>query len=114
MEVNTLLDKCSSEHDLESTENISLRLTKLRSQLSSFVKGVSRHERTLATNLYVLMISSEQRNVKPYAIPVQCLSLNESTMRKINAENCLQFAECHERQRIEGSRYVAIHGLGSY
>ncbi len=43
-----------------------------------------RQKRTPASHVFVLMISSEQRRVKPYAIPIQCLpytSMDHTTMR---------------------------------
>lgn len=54
-------------------ENVPRRLATVRDNLSSFVKRVTRHRRTAATHLLVFMISSEERNRKPFALPVQCL-----------------------------------------
>ena len=64
--------------------NPALLLTNIRQRLTSFIRALYHHKRTPATNVYVMMISSEQRQVKPYALPIQLLpyaSINETTMR---------------------------------
>ena len=61
-------------------------LPNIRQQLTAFICSIYRHKRTPATNAYVMMISSEQRRVKPYALPIQLLpykSIDESTMRNL-------------------------------
>lgn len=48
--------------------------------------GVYRHRRTAATHVLVIMISTEYRSKKPYALPVQCLSytgMSVSDLRQI-------------------------------
>ncbi len=65
--------------------NVSGRLSSLRPRLRSFLRDMYRHG-TPASHVFVLMISSEQRRVKPYAIPIQCLpytSMDNTTMRRI-------------------------------
>ena len=45
-----------------------------------------RFRRKAATHIFVIMISSELRNRKPYALPVQCIpyaGLNEESMRRL-------------------------------
>ena len=62
------------------------RLTTLRELVTSFIKDISRHQREMATHIFVLMISIELRNTKPHAIPVQCLpfhSLKHQEVRQI-------------------------------
>ena len=66
VELSTLLEN-------EDTSNAARNLTNIRQQLTDFIRSLSRHKRTAASNVYVLMISSEQRRVKPYAIPIQLL-----------------------------------------
>ncbi len=70
--------------ETDDTSSAARNLTNIRQQLTDFIRSLSRHKRTAASNVYVLMISSEQRRVKPYAIPIQLLpykSINEDTMR---------------------------------
>ena len=64
--------------------NIPRKLASIRTHLCDFIKGVFHFKRTPATHMFVLMVSSESRSKKPYALPVQCLpyaSLKESDMR---------------------------------
>ena len=80
-------------HDLaEASEtsflslNVPRRLTMLRERLLTFLQGLYRFRRVPATHLFVLMISPEQRDSKPYALPVQAVpyvSLKHSTCRKL-------------------------------
>jgi len=53
--------------------NIPSHLCSFRHKLVSFIKGVTRHQRTPATHILVFMISTEDRRRKPYALPVQCI-----------------------------------------
>ena len=73
-----------SEEEFVSA-NVALRLCDYRKKLLSFLQG------TLGSSvpqphIFVLMISPEQRNRKPYALPVQCIpyaSLKHKTCRKL-------------------------------
>ena len=67
-------------------ENIPRILQTIRQKAISFVKGVVRHQRTAATHVLVFMISNEERNKKPYALPIQCLpykGLLDSKVREL-------------------------------
>ena len=39
------------------------------------MKLLSKHQRTAATHLFVILISTESRCSKPHALPVQCLPI---------------------------------------
>ena len=54
-------------------ENIPRILQTIRQKAISFVKGVVHHQRIATTYVFVFMISNEERNKKPYALPIQCL-----------------------------------------
>ena len=92
VEVATLTDKCSSHHDVTVSENI---FTELRSRLTTFIKSVSRLEQTPAANLYVLMISSEQRNTKLYAVPIQCIPYSSLQVCIVRYTLKLNFVRLH-------------------
>jgi len=65
------------------------KLTDIRKDLSNFIKRVTLHQCTAATHVLVFMISNEERRMKPYALPVQCLSykgLADSTVRNLANE----------------------------
>ena len=81
--INTLLGEIEND---DSDAEIAHALSKIRQILTSLVRSIYRHKRTPASNVYVFMISSETRQVKPYAPPIQLLpyaSLNTNTMRRL-------------------------------
>jgi len=39
-----------------------------------FIKGVTRHQHTPATHVLVLVINNEEKDKKPYALSIQCIS----------------------------------------
>ena len=53
--------------------NIPRQLSSLQQRVTTFIRGVTRHKRTAATHILVFMISPEERCLKPYALPVQCI-----------------------------------------
>ena len=88
-ELNVIMDMVRDpETDFEQS-NIPRRLTNLKGRLSASVKATYKYRRTPATHVFVFMISPEQRNQKPYALPVQCIpctSLKESEIRQLTSE----------------------------
>ena len=68
------------------SDNFARKLSEMKQELVSYSRQVSRHKRTAATHILVVMISTEERNRKPYALPVQCLayvSLGDMAVRRI-------------------------------
>ena len=55
--------------------NLAGYLCSLRGRLTEAVNLITKHQRTEATHVFVFMISSETRNRKPYALPVQSLPI---------------------------------------
>lgn len=80
-DVNVLISKMGQDTHIE--DNIPSQLKNVRQQLVSFIKGVTRHQRTPATHILVFMISSEERRRKPYALPVQCVPYKSLTDSKV-------------------------------
>ena len=58
--------------DMFHLHNVSNKLVSIRSRLLQFVKRVEHFRRVPASHVFALMISAEQRNRKPYTVPVQC------------------------------------------
>lgn len=86
VEAKTLVDKFEDASVDHVISNTALQLSKLRKNLTTFVRGISRQRRTPATHIFILMISCEQRNCKPYAIPIQCIpyhTIDEKRMRRL-------------------------------
>ena len=67
-----LLDLLENDED-QIQANFSRRLSHLKCALHELVKGFYRYQRTAAAHVLVIMISTETRNKKPYALPVQCI-----------------------------------------
>ena len=68
------------------SDNFPRQLSEIKQELLSFTKQVVKFKGTPATHILVLMISPEERNKKPYALPVQCLayvSLGDRAVRRI-------------------------------
>ena len=66
--------------------NAPRKLTQMRKSLLQFLQSVYRFRRVAATHVFVLMISPEQRDRKPCALPVQCVpytSLKHSTCQTL-------------------------------
>ena len=72
---------------VQANANVPHRLDNIRTSVSTFTRDLSRHQRSPASHIFVLMISSEQRKIKPYyALPVQCLpyhSINQQIMMQL-------------------------------
>lgn len=51
--------------------NITRKITDLKVVLTNIVRGVYWYRHTVATHVLVIMISTESRSTKPYALPVQ-------------------------------------------
>ena len=56
-------------------ENVACALTSLSKRLEEAVKKLSKHQRTAASHIFVVLISRESRSCKPYGVPVQCLPI---------------------------------------
>ena len=87
VDINVLLGCLENENvDMPSIFDPAQALSNIRQQFAAFVRSIYRHKRTPATHVFVMMISSEQRQTKPYALPIQLIpyaSLDETTMRSL-------------------------------
>jgi len=78
-------------HESFRAKNIPEKLTNIRAALCGLIKQTSHFRRTPATHVFVLMVSSETRDKKPYALPVQCIpysGLKESDLRTLVNNLC--------------------------
>ena len=83
-DTSAALDLACKPAALQRESNLPRMLASIRTRLCELTKGLFHFKRIPASHLFVLMISSELRNSKPYAIPVQCLpyaSLKERDIR---------------------------------
>ena len=98
-------------HDVQVEDNVPSQLSKLRQELTSFIKGVTRHQRTPATHVLVFMISTEDRRRKPYALPVQCIPYKGLTDAKIRELANKIIAEMTKRKMHVAGGYVVHYGV---
>lgn len=63
--------------------NVARQLSDIRETVTSLVQDLTRQKRIPATHIFVLMISSELRDIKPYALPVQCLPYHSITQQQL-------------------------------
>jgi hypothetical protein len=85
VEIGALL-RVMSEQDDGLEVNIPLQLANIRQILEKSIRLVARFQRVPATHMFVIMISCELRDHKPYALPIQCLpckALKERDIREI-------------------------------
>ena len=75
VDITCLNDKIQDENYDLVKENVPRKLMSICTSLKDAVKLLSKHQRTAATHLFVILISTESRCSKPYALPVQCLPI---------------------------------------
>ena len=85
VEIQALIDILQEDEDLVRANTPRL-ISELKDILSVVIKGIYRYRRTAATHVLVVMISTETRSKKPYALPVQCVpyaSFKDSELRTL-------------------------------
>ena len=88
-EITECVSACTPE--MYQSCNVPRRLTEIRQKLCDLSKRVMHFKRVPATHVFVLMISSDFRNRKPYALPVQWFpyaGLKETDIRRLVSELC--------------------------
>ena len=78
-----IASKPDVEHHLH---NLPRRLSSIREKRLELIRNIMRFRRKPATHVFVFMISSELRDKKPYALPVQCIpyaGLTENDLRRL-------------------------------
>ena len=66
--------------------NAAGQLSSIRETVTNIIRDLSWHQHTPATHFFVMMIGSDQRDIKPYALLVQCIpyhSINQQQMRQL-------------------------------
>ena len=88
-------------------DNVPKQLSGIRERMVAFITAVTRHQRTPASHVLVLMISSEERNKKPYALPVQCIpykGLSDSKVREL--ANKLIYEMVDRNMKVAGEKIL--------
>lgn len=98
VEIQSLINLlCTSQAHIQSA-NIPRRLSVMKTNMMELVKKLSRFRRTAATHIFVIMIGSELRNRKPYALPVQCLpyaGMNEKDICRLISNLIREMVKLH-------------------
>jgi len=84
-----------------------VQLSSIRGKTVAFITSITRHQRTPASHILVLMISNEERNKKPYALPVQCIlykGLSDSKVRQIANKVISEMAK--RGMKVAGKNYL--------
>ena len=84
MEIRCLLDLLENSSDNQT--HINHRVSQAKSSLWEIVKGFYRYRRTPLSHILVIMISTETRTKKPYALPIQCIpyrSITDSEVQEV-------------------------------
>jgi len=82
-------EQCTPDIFVEN--NVARKLTKIRERLLAFHRRTVHFRRSPASHVFVFMLSSDLRDRKPYALPVQCLpygGLKEVDMRRLITDLC--------------------------
>ncbi|OWF38671.1 hypothetical protein KP79_PYT23083 [Mizuhopecten yessoensis] len=87
VECNTLLQQCLEFiSKLKSDSDSRANIKSISQEYPIYLKNLFKKKRTAATHILVIAISDEQRNIKPYALPIQYLpykSLRDQYVRDI-------------------------------
>ena len=83
VEIQCLLDSLENGSENMANTGANHRLSQVKRLLQDIVKGFYRYRRTAATHVLVIMISTETRTKKPYALPIQCLPYRSLTDSEI-------------------------------
>ena len=119
-DLSRLSDECSKivvelqciqdivQEAIESS-NIPRRLNSLRERLLSMLQGIYRFRHSPATHIFVIMISAESRNKKPYALPIQCVpyrTLTDNDCRKLMDGVIMEMNK--RGMKVAGNFYILI------
>jgi len=88
-ELGCCINCCTDE--LFQSHNVPSKLTNVRMELCEVVKRIAHFRRNPATHVFVMMVSSETREKKPYSLPVQCIpyaGLKETELRRLINDLC--------------------------
>ena len=99
-------------HSAQVESNLPWKLSGICTHLQEVVKGVFRFKRTPAMHIFVLMISSELCNKKPYAVPVQFFlyaGFKEVDMRRIVTQ-LVQEMVCNE-MKVAGKFCIICYSM---
>ena len=105
VECQCLIDNLLNPDYNKVEDNFPKQLCSFKAKAIKYANSVVKYRRTAATHLLVVMISPEQRNREPYALPVQCVpyvSLGDEIVRSICDKVITEMNGC-------GMKTIQIH-----
>ena len=106
---NLSLSVSKPEYDIVKS-NVPSKLSSFRETLQKILKAIFWYKRKPATHAFVFMIASDRRDMKPYALPVQCIPCAGLTSKEIRRLTNELIGEMVKRgMRISGTCSVHIH-----
>jgi len=97
---------CSQFCCPELFQSSNVATTTIRTRLLEFTKRVEHFKGTPATHIFVLMLSSELCNKKPYVVPVQCIPY--AGLKEIDLVSALCKEMSHHGMKVAGM-YIEYH-----
>lgn len=96
--LSDMITEITCKLDSSGHASVSAGLSVLKKKLEDYAKGISMKKREVASHILLFMISDEQRNQKPYAVPVRFIKYKSITDEKLrNLED-----ELKERMKAMG------------
>ncbi len=93
-------------------DNLPKQFCSFKANTIKYADSVVKYRRTAATHVLVVMISPEQRNRKPYALPVQCMpysSLGDEAVRCISEKLIIEMNK--RGMKVAGKLYVYMYSM---
>lgn len=108
---NLLLSVSRPKYDIVKS-NVPSKLSSLREALKKILKAIFWYKRKPATHAFVFMIASDRRDMKPYALPVQCIPCAGLTDKEIRRLTNELIGEMVKRgMRISGMSKMTMYSL---
>ena len=104
-ELSSCITYCT--YNLFQSHNVPTKLTKIRSKLCEIVKQTPHFRRNTATHVFVVMVSSETWEKKPYSLPVQCIpyaGLKEAELHRLVSNLCKEMTSLGLKMSGRGSK----------
>ena len=83
----TTVNSTNADDAIDKIEtNVARQLSGIHETATTLSRDLLWHKHVSATHTFVMMISCEHRNIKPYSLPVQCLpyySINQQKLRQL-------------------------------
>ena len=104
VELQVALDKLTDQG-----YNMPRHLGNIQAKMEEFLNKLYKFKRSPATHVFVVMISSDLRNTKPYALPVQCLPYAGMNIDTANSGNECSWNESKRFVFLQCELIIHVH-----